>query len=123
MLRNNRGQIFTIIELLVVVVIILGAGYWVATNYLSPSKKAGKTTVATPMGRAVGVDCQNNLQQIRYAINMYQQSDDKQPAALTDLKSYGVTETLNKCPTSGKPYSYDAAQGKVWCATPGHEKY
>lgn len=123
MLRNNRGQMLTIIELLVVAVIIVCAGLWVANSYVSKAKSTGGKTTATPLGRAVGVDCQNNLQQIRYAVTMYQQSDDKLPTALTDLKSYGVTDTLNKCPISGKPYTYDAAQGKVWCTTPGHEKY
>lgn len=126
MLRNNRGQILTIIEILVVAVIILGAGYFVASNYLGPTAKSKPGQPATPIERAQGTDCANNLQQIRYAIQMLQQGseDGKLPATLHELADkQGLSKSMEKCPISGKDYVYDAAQGRVSCATPGHEKY
>jgi hypothetical protein len=35
----------------------------------------------------------------------------------------GATAAICKCPVSGQPYSYDPQTGKVWCTTPGHEKF
>lgn len=122
MLRNNRGQIWTIIELLVVVAIIAVAGLWVARDYIGKGNTV-KERVATPSGKALGVDCQNNLQQIRLAITMYEQSNEKWPGSIEELKSSGVTKELSICPITKKPYSYDPAHGRVWCTTPGHEKY
>ena len=129
MLSNNRGQIFTIIEILVVAVIIIGAGYFVTTGYLGHGGgiKSKPGEPATPVERAHGVDCANNLQQIRYGMQMSQQTGEggeKLPATLEELADkQGLSKTMLKCPISGKDYSYDASQGKVSCTTPGHEKY
>jgi len=124
-LSNNRGQIFTLIEILVVAVIVVGAGYFVTTGYLGHGglTKSKPGEPATPVERAQGVDCMNNLRQIRYAIDTYQQTNDKIPALLSDMESLGISGAVTKCPISKKEYSYDASQGKVSCATPGHEKY
>lgn len=125
MLSNNRGQIFTIIEILVVAVIIIGAGYYVTSGYLGHGGgvKSKPGEPATPVERAQSVDCMNNLRQIRYAIDAYQQTNDKIPALMSDMESQGISGAVAKCPISRKDYSYDASQGKVWCTTPGHEKY
>jgi len=130
MLRNNRGQIFTLIEILVVALIILGAGYFVATNYLGTSSaKSGKPgQPATPIERGQGVDCANNLRQIRYAIQMCRDSDTEGntplPATLDELADkMGLSKSMLKCSVSGKPLTYDPARGTVKCTTPGHENY
>lgn len=122
MLRNNRGQILTIIEILVVVAIIVGVGLMLMRGYVGRSNPEG-TTVATPQGRARGVDCANNLQQIRYAVTMAQQANEQSPASLADLASSGISPRMMKCPETDTPYSYDPSQGRVWCTTPGHERY
>lgn len=125
MLRNNRGQILTIIEILVVVAIIVAAGLMISRSYLGQvegSKEPGAP--ATPQERAQGVDCMNNLRQLRYAIDMFQQENDRVPTSLAELASRsGISSSLLRCLVSGKEYSYDGAQGKVWCTTPGHESY
>lgn len=121
MLGNNRGQIFTIIEILVVVAIIVVAGLWISNSYLGLGKKAGSGGPATPIERSKGVDCANNLRQIRTAIDMYKQDNERPPAAIQDLR--GLSPSMFNCSVSGKPLSYDPATGRVWCTTPGHENY
>ena len=120
MLRNNRGQVGTLIEILVVVTIIVVAGLWISNSYLGAGKKAGDGP-ATPTERAQGVDCANNLHQIRTAIDLYRQEKEKPPASLQDLR--GLSESMFKCSVSGTPLSYDPSTGRVWCTTPGHESY
>jgi len=122
MLRNNRGQIFTLIEILVVVAIIVGAGLLLSRSYLGGGK--GRDGVATPEERARGVDCMNNLRQIRNAIEMYRQANqEKPPMSLAQLESSGISGSITKCSVSGTPYTYDPASGRVSCNTPGHERY
>ena len=127
MLRNNRGQIFTIIEILVVAVIIVGAGYYMAGGYLGHSGgKPGQP--ATPIQRGQGVDCSNNLQQIGLAIQMCRQNSGEEnvklPATLDELADkMGISKSMLKCSVSGNPLVYDPAQGTIKCTTPGHEKY
>lgn len=125
MLRNNRGQIFTLIELLVVAAIILGASYFMLDGYVGGGTKSkGSVHAATPIERGHAVDCMNNLRQIRYAITMYQQDGDKYPPSLDELaERYRFPSSMLECDVSGKPYTYDATQGKVSCTTPGHENY
>jgi hypothetical protein len=130
MLRNNRGQVFAIIEILVVAVILLGGAYYTASTYLGHSRagKSGPGQPATPIQRGQGVDCGNNLQQIRLAIQMCQQNSTEEnvklPATLDELADkMGLSKSMLKCSVSGNPYVYDPAQGTVKCTTPGHEKY
>lgn len=120
MLRNNKGQIFTIIEILVVVAIIVVAGLYVANKYVG-NQETTVSKVNTPKGRALGVDCMNNLRQIRMAIDMYRQSNEEGrfPASLKEVES-SLSSSMMKCPVTGVPYSYDPNTGRVWCTTPGH---
>jgi type II secretory pathway pseudopilin PulG len=126
MLRNNKGQ-WSLIEILVVVAIIAVASVVIYPRYVgggSHGTGGGKhADPPAPMERAQGIECTSNLGQIRAAINMYQSSNGSYPASLDDLKTNGVTASISKCPVSGTPYQYDAATGKVSCATPGHEKF
>lgn len=121
MLRNNRGSIFTLIEILVVVSIMLILANVLLRGYMGAGSKTPGGP-ATPKERAQGVDCMNNLRQDRMAIDMYQQTGEQQqyPASLADS---GVSGQVTQCPISQKPYSYDPSTGRVWCTTPGHEKY
>ena len=123
MLRNNRGSMFTIIEIVVVIGIILILANVMLKGYVGGGKD--NNPVNTPKGRAQSVDCMNNLRQIRMAIDMYQQTGDQQqkPTSLADLASSGIRGSVSKCPISLTEYSYDPVAGRVWCTTPGHEKY
>ncbi len=127
MLRNNRGQAFMLIEILVVAVIIGVAGFYMARHYttvgLGHAKPGEPPTVKD---RAVGTDCANNLRQFRFAIQLLQTGADDValPPTLHELADkQGMSRSMEKCPISGKEYGYDAARGLVWCTTPGHEKF
>jgi len=122
-LTNERGQ-WAIIEILVVVAIIAVAAYFILPGYLSGSgKSGGSDRVHTPIGQAESVDCRNNLNQLRSAIEMERSSgeDGRVPASIADLGP--SMSSVSKCPISGKEYSYDPSTGRVSCSTPGHEKY
>jgi competence protein ComGC len=122
-MRNRRGQILTLIEILVVVAILVGLAAVLIPRYTGIGGAKGPGQPASPKERAQAVDCMNNLKQIRDAIEIYLQTGDKPPASLTELESSGITGKVTTCAVSGTPYSYDPGQGKVWCTTPGHEGY
>lgn len=116
-----------LIEILVVAAIIITAGYYMARNYTSVGighAKPGEPP--TVKDRAVGTDCANNLRQFRFAIQLLQTGADDVPLppTLHELSDkQGMPRSMEKCPISGKDYNYDAPHGRVWCTTPGHEKF
>lgn len=124
MLRDRRGQ-WAIVEILVVVAIIAVAAYFILPGYLGGGKtKDGEVDrVHTPVGQAESIECRNNLSQLRSAIEMERNSSEagRAPASIADLGP--SLSPVSKCPISGREYTYDAATGRVSCATPGHEKY
>lgn len=123
-LRSTRGQ-WAIIEILVVAAIIIVAAYFIVPNYLGGGGKGenGPDRVHTPIGQAESVDCRNNLNQLRSAIEMEKSSsmEGQVPASIAALGP--SMSSVSKCPISGKEYNYDPVTGRVSCATPGHEKY
>jgi type II secretory pathway pseudopilin PulG len=127
--RGRQGGFWALIELLVVAVIIMLA----LVYYLNVTKqetnalggpggaKAGEPT-STPgvaLDRAKGVECQNNLQNVRIAINNYQAQYGAFPP---DLQTLQVGVPL-VCPVGGEPYQYDASTGQVHCVHKRHEAY
>jgi len=115
-IRSRNG--FVLVELLVVVAIIL----ILAGAYLGLSRKGGKNEKSIPaksIEKAESVECMSNLNQIRQSVQMDTATGEAPPARI----DAGVTASISKCPVSGQPYGYDPQTGKVWCATPGHEKY
>ncbi len=130
LLRDNRGQ-WGIVALIVTVALMAVFAYLLWPTYMGNStpgigqKSQGVMNggPATPLERGQGIECANDLQQIRSAINMYKQSNEQAPASLSDLSSYGITGEMLRCPISKQPYSYDPSQGMVYCTTPGHEKF
>lgn len=121
--RNQRGQV-AIIGVLIAVVLILILGYFL----ISRDTGAGQGSkvinrVNAPIGRAESVECRNNLQQIRLAINVYRQTNEQPPASLAALSSSGISQSMLRCPIAKQAYTYDATQGTVRCTTPGHGQY
>jgi prepilin-type N-terminal cleavage/methylation domain-containing protein len=115
-IRTRRG--FVLIEILVVAAIIL----ILAGAYLGLSRKGSKQEKSIPaksIEKAESVECMSNLNQIRQSVQMDTATGEAPPARIDT----GVTASVSKCPVSGKPYSYDPQTGKVWCTTPGHERY
>ena len=126
MSRVGRRGSWTLIELLVAMVILVALATWLLPRYLTSSKNAaGQTTIQAPIERAHGVDCANNLQQIRYAITMAQQTDEHFPASLNELltNGSGLSRQMLVCPDSKMPYVNDPTTGRVSCPYPPHRSY
>jgi acyl-CoA reductase-like NAD-dependent aldehyde dehydrogenase len=94
---------------------------------LRHGRQIGRCARAPPVSRvgetkqaARGVECRNNLNQIRAAIQMRQGSEESLPASLQEL---GLSASMLACPESGQPYQYDPTSGTVRCPTPGHGSY
>lgn len=117
-IRNNRGQL-GLVALMVTVLIILLAAFYIYPTYLMGGKDKEGKEKSPPIRQAHGTACRSNLNQIRSAINMYQGMGEEKPQALQEL---GVS-SISKCPISNEPYSYDPNTGRVWCTTTGHERY
>ncbi len=118
--RKAEGGYFTLIGLLLVIVIIgilfdmYGGGFGGGG---SPGAGGGAaSTLGGAKGRAQDVLCQNNLQQQRYAISIYQSSAGTAPPSLESLQSH-ISLT---CPEGGEAYQYDPSSGQVHCIHPGH---
>ncbi|MHB1457056.1 MAG: prepilin-type N-terminal cleavage/methylation domain-containing protein [Armatimonadota bacterium] len=120
-MNKNKKRGFALIEMLVVIVIIAILAVILIPKYTGINA-VGKDKINAPVQRAHGVECQNNLQQIRNAITLYYTQNEQYPATLDALSS-SMSSTSFKCPVSGNPYIYDPGAGKVSCSTPGHEKF
>jgi len=114
---------FAMVEIMVVLIVITA----LAALYFGMRGKSEETTPAfegqaqTTPGKAIqkaeSVECQNNLKQLRLMIQMKAMEGSTPPQL--DPK-WGVSL---RCPVSGYEYQYDPQSGKVWCPTPGHQKY
>ncbi|MCD6352328.1 MAG: prepilin-type N-terminal cleavage/methylation domain-containing protein [Armatimonadetes bacterium] len=128
---NRPG--FALIELLVVVALLaLAAGAYFV--WYSPSKQkqlkqavesgnpqqvpvSGQTVLGQAYKKGQSVECLNNLQQLRQAIQMYTIDHDTYPPSLAALNLPGMT----RCPVTGQAYVYDPRTGTVKC--PSHPNY
>jgi type II secretory pathway pseudopilin PulG len=118
---GRRGS-WTLIELVVVMVILVALAAWLLPRYLGSGKNsAGQTTIQAPLQRAQGVDCQNNLQQLRAAITMSEQTNERFPASLSELRD--IPREMLVCPVSKQPYAYDPRSGRVGCLYPAHRGF
>ncbi|MEN3001067.1 MAG: hypothetical protein ABDI19_04400 [Armatimonadota bacterium] len=95
--------------------------------YYGTGGQGGNAPGAPPPSRitetkraAHGVECRNNLSQIRMALQMRQGTEESLPATLKEL---GLPDSMLICPVSGQPYQYDPNTGSVRCPTPGHGSY
>lgn len=95
--------------------------------YYGTGGQSGSAPGAPPVSRvtetkaaARGVECRNNLSQIRAALQMRQGSDEGAPATLKEL---GLPDSMLVCPESGQPYQYDPNTSAVKCPTPGHMNF
>ena len=123
--RGRRGS-WTLVELVVVMVIVVALAAWLLPRYLGTGKNSvGQTTIQAPIQRARGVDCANNLQQIRYALTMSQQTNERFPANLNELAASGsgLSREMLYCPESKQPYLYDLRTGRVSCPYPPHRNF
>ena len=121
--RSREGGFFTLIGLLVVIVIIgmLMAMYGGFPGGGKGSSGSGGavTVLGGAKGRAESVVCQNNLQQLRAAISIYQGGNQAFPPSVESLNA-GISLS---CPVGGEPYEYDPSTGQVHCVHPRHERF
>lgn len=114
--QSRRG--FSLVEILVVVAILALLAAFLMPRYLSSSKTAGGKTIPSPMQRAHGVECTNNLAQIRQALQIAAGADEEnRPKSLSELH---LPASMLVCPVGGEPYQYNPATGQVRCLHPGH---
>jgi prepilin-type N-terminal cleavage/methylation domain-containing protein len=122
---ESPQQGFSLVELLVVCVLLVGLSAGLYSFYAGKSKPGpnGEKTARTPMERAHDPECASQLSQLRQALQMAQTDSEngKYPAQLTDI--HGVPQTFFQCPSGHQPYQYDPETGQVHCTTFGHEKY
>jgi hypothetical protein len=127
--RSEAGQ-SSLIGLLVAVVVV---GVLVAVLFFRPRERAGTNPVQDPnlpvstkktvpgaaLDQAKMVECRNNLDQIRKAIQMENLSGEEGlPSSLQALS--GIPNSMKSCPVSHRPYTYNPQTGQVFCPTPGH---
>ena len=72
------------------------------------------------MQRGESVQCINNLDQIRKALQMEQTTEGRFPRSLKELQ---LGDSFLKCPVGGEPYQYDPRTGRVLCPHPGHQRF
>lgn len=124
---------FALIELLVVIALLaVAAGLYFAwysprrAGQLKQAIESGEPTQVpvqpqTVLGRALqkgqSVECMNNLNQLRQAIEAYVIDNERYPSSLAELN----LPSMLRCPVTGQPYLYDSRTGTVRC--PAHPKY
>ncbi len=97
------------------------AGQEPAGGVLSPGGVGGVGGAMGALSAARKVECGNNLQQARYALQIFQGNTGRLPSSLEELA--GARPNLQlKCPVGGEPYQYDPDTGRIWCVHPGHER-
>jgi hypothetical protein len=105
----------------VVVVILFALGAWLLPRYLGTGKSSPtRSTIQAPMEKAQGVACIENLRSVRAAITMAQQSEERFPASLNDLR---LGRDVVTCAVSRQPYVYNPNTGQVNCTYPPHRSY
>ena len=117
LLKPRRA--FSLIEILVVMVILVILLMFVG-QMLSGKTKDGKGQ--SPIQKAQGTVCMNNLSQLRQGIQLQKINNENEanPPSLTELK---FPAEMLSCPDGKTPYQYDPTTGMVRCTYPFHQKY
>jgi prepilin-type N-terminal cleavage/methylation domain-containing protein len=121
---NETGRIkgFSLVEMLIVLVIILILAAIILPNYIGGGKRADGTTVKAPITVAKDSVCQQNIRQVRQAIQAFIAADPegKLPQSLSDIREVAP---ISRCEVGKEPYVYDPQTGQVRCQHSGHGSY
>lgn len=121
------GMLASLVIMMVLAIILLrgpeaftGNNSGSGSGALSPTAGVGGAIAAR--NRAKDTVCENNLQQIRLALQMAGVSEEGYPQSLQVLTQQNPGLQMN-CPVGGEQYQYDSSTGKVSCVHPGHERF
>jgi hypothetical protein len=118
MARSRRG--LSLVEILVVVCIMVVLGALLMQRLLGSGKKdaLGQNKLTSPMQKARGTECVNNVTQLRqgYQTALIGADDENKPQTIADI-SRGFPASMLNCPESKQPYQFDPATGRVSCVT------
>ncbi|MCS7253779.1 MAG: hypothetical protein RMK18_03715 [Armatimonadota bacterium] len=121
MKSRNAQTLLGMLISLIIIALLIGTFYigFSKVKRVEEEQRKAETTLGKVMEKGKGVECLNNLQQLRQLITMYQIDHGSNPTSLKDLHTPpGITLT---CPVTGAAYFYDPQSGKVVC--PQHPKY
>ncbi|MDT7897925.1 MAG: hypothetical protein RRB24_07835 [Armatimonadota bacterium] len=116
----RQGQTLAVLLVAVLIIVIVITLVWFSRQTPSGvSGTKGQTTYGAALQRAKEVECLNNLQQIRTAVQTYIATNGSNPPALSAVSLPGGVQPV--CPVAKVPYTYDATTGTVKC--PQHPKF
>lgn len=114
-----RRRVFSLIEILVVIVIIGILAAIVVPRLTRGGKDAAGRRVLAPKEKAQQVGTISYVGQIQQAIAMYKMDNDERlPATLQELKRYGVTDEMLIDGVSKQPLQYNPQTGEVTSPVP-----
>lgn len=115
----RRQRVFTLIEILVVIVIIGILATIIIPRLTRGGKDASGKRVLAPRERAQQVGTISYVSQIQQAITMYKMDNDERlPGSLQELKRYGVTDEMLIDGVSKQPLQYNPQTGEVTSPVP-----
>ena len=113
-----KRRVFTLIEILVVVVILGILAAIVIPRLTGGGKDAVGKRILAPKEKAQQVGTISYVSQIQQAITMYKMDNDERlPASLQELKRYGVTNEMLIDGVSKQPLQYNPQTGEVTSPT------
>jgi prepilin-type N-terminal cleavage/methylation domain-containing protein len=111
-------RVFSMIEILVVLVIICILATVLIPRLVGGGKDAAGKRVLTHKQRAQQVGTISYVSQIQQAITMYKMDNDERlPQNLQELKRYGVTEEMLIDSISKQPLQYNPQTGEITSPT------
>lgn len=115
----RQAQTLAVLLVVILIIAIIASFVWFSQRLPSGTREMkGQTTYGAALQRAKEVECLNNLQQIRTAIQTYAAINGSNPPTLGASLLGGVQPI---CPVTKVPYTYDPASGTVRC--PQHPKF
>lgn len=121
MIEMRKGQTLAVLLIAILVIAIVVAFIYLGQYAQSPhrSNRQTQTTYGAALQKAKEVECMNNLNQIRQAIQMFVAEHGTNPPNLQSVRFPPGLQPL--CPVTKVPYTYDPTTGVVKC--PQHPRF
>lgn len=117
----RRGQTLAMLLAVVLIIAIIAAFLYVGRQAQTnrQGSQQAQTTYGAALQRAKEVECMNNLNQIRQAIQIFVAEQGTNPPNLQSVRLPSGFQPA--CPISKVPYTYDPTTGAVKC--PQHPRF